>query len=247
MNIQKHLFLLFSILVFAAGGYVYAKESMKQMEGFEEETHDEEDEDVSGNDVPNLSSSTCPDMLIKTSEGLLLYNSKEPKSENNPIPFYNLDEYVNYLDTQRQQGVRCPVLYFQEEENTQGETVYRNRPSPFDPQGGLPQTVPLFKETPKIVPVINSGNDSNIYNNNMYNSFDPHGLQQGQYTPIDKIHESTKKGSSTSDNPMDTNWGGVLYTQKVVESGKYKHREVEPPNKNIFAVKDKYPTKPNMM
>jgi len=62
MNIQKHLFLLFSILVFAAGGYVYAKESIKQMEGFEEET-DEEDEDVSGNDVPNLSSSTCPDMF----------------------------------------------------------------------------------------------------------------------------------------------------------------------------------------
>jgi hypothetical protein len=244
MNIQKHLFLLFAILVFTAGGYVYAKESMKLIERFEEGDEDEE-EDVSGNTLPNLSSSTCPDMLIKTSEGLLLYNSKEPKSENNPIPFYNLDEYINYLDTQRIKGVRCPVLYFQEEQNTQGDTVYRNRPSPFDAQGGLPQTVPLFREAPKIVPVINSADDSNIYNNNMYNGFDPYGLQQGQYTPIDKIHESTQQ-SSNSDNPMDTNWGGVVHTQKVVDSGKYKHREVEPPNKNMFAAKNTT-LRPNMM
>ena len=242
MNIQKHLFLLFAILVFAAGGYVYTKESMKLMEGYED-GDEEDEEDISGNSSKSLSSS-CPDMLIRTSEGLLLYNSKEPKSESNPIPFYNLDEYINYLDTQRQEGIRCPVLYFQEEQNTQGETVYRNRPSPFDVQGGLPQTIPLFREAPKIVPVINSADDSNIYNNNMYNGFDPYGLQQGQYTPIDKIHESTQLQGATSDNPMDTNWGGVLYTRKVVESGKYKDREVHPPNKDPFK---NIPFRPNMM
>ena len=65
----------------------------------------------------------------------------------------------------------------------------------------------------------------------MYNGFDPYGLQQGQYTPIDKIHESTQQNAAVSDNPMDTNWGGVLYTEKVVDSGKYKHREVEPPKR----------------
>ena len=41
MNIQKHLFLLFAILVFTAGGYVYAKESMKLIERFEEGDEDE--------------------------------------------------------------------------------------------------------------------------------------------------------------------------------------------------------------
>ena len=34
-----------------------------------------------------------------------------------------------------------------------------------------------------------------------------------------------------SDNPMDTNWGGVVYTHNTVDSGKYKDREVVPPNK----------------
>ena len=244
MTLKKHLFILFAILVFAAGGYVYTKESMKILnEGFENKEDDDEEEQQEG------SPQSCPDMLIKTSEGLLLYNSKEPKSDKNPIPFYNLDEYINYLETQRNNGVRCPVLYFQEEQNTQGETVYRNRPSPFDTQGGLPQSIPLFREAPKIVPVINSADDSNIYNNNMYNGFDPYGLQQGQYTPIDKIHESTQQNAAVSDNPMDTNWGGVLYTEKVVDSGKYKHREVEPPNKNLFAVKRKNMNtmNPNMM
>ena len=40
----------------------------------------------------------------------------------------------------------------------------------------------------------------------------------GVETPLDNMfHEKDK----ISDNPMDKNWGGVGYSQEMVDSGKY--------------------------
>jgi hypothetical protein len=80
----------------------------------------------------------CPDLLIEKDGKLLLYNTKKPEDDKNPIPFFTLDEYIYYLKMQRKQGNNCPVLYLQKENNAQGNDVYRIRPSPFDKQGGLP-------------------------------------------------------------------------------------------------------------
>jgi hypothetical protein len=60
----------------------------------------------------------------------------------------------------------------------------------------------------------------NGYNQGMYPGFDPQGLFIGRITEIDKVRDSTKD-AEISDNPMDPNWGGVLYTQEQVDSGKY--------------------------
>ena len=54
------------------------------------------------------------------------------------------------------------------------------------------------------------------------------GLHVGQYTDIDKIHDSTET-DAISDNPADPNWGGVLYTESVVQSGKYDDNKVVRP------------------
>ena len=105
------LILVFSLVVFLAGLYYYTTfESIEAMSATSKET-------------------SCPDLLIRKGNTLLLYNTK---SKEDPLPFYNLDEYINYLEIQRRAGTVCPVLFLQYESTTQGTDVYRMRPSPFD-------------------------------------------------------------------------------------------------------------------
>lgn len=184
------------------------------------------------------SSSECPDMLIRSGDALLLYNSKKPEEAGkNPMPFFTIDDYIAYLDTQKKKNggkPACPVLYLQEEVNTQGENVFRVRPGPFDQGAGLPQTSMLFKEHEKVMPVLDASRENKNYNQNEYAGFDPYGQQIGQYTDLDKIHDSTMVGNKISDNPMDLNWGGVIYTHDAVASGKYKENEIQPSNEHTM-------------
>ena len=92
------------------------------------------------NPVDTTDLAKCPDTLIRQGNQLLLYNSKQPLQYGiNPIKFNNLDEYIQYIKVQRtEHGQYCPVLYLQQESNAQGQDVYRIRPSPFNPQAGLP-------------------------------------------------------------------------------------------------------------
>jgi hypothetical protein len=171
-------------------------------------------------------------MLIRSGDALLLFNSKKPEVPGeNPIPFYTIDEYINYLAIQKKKNggkMACPVLYLQEETNTQGQNVFRVRPGPFDQGAGLPQTSVLFKQPIKTIPVMDASRENGQYNENEYAGFDPYGQHIGQYTDLDKIHDSTMLGNKISDNPMDVNWGGVLYTHDAVVSGKYKENEIIP-------------------
>jgi hypothetical protein len=175
-------------------------------------------------DIENMEQqSGCPDMLVKKGQSLALYNTKQPVIEGkNPILFQSLDDYIEFVRMQEKNGINCPILYLQEEVNTQGENVYRMRPSPFDMQGGLPTVAPEVVQ-------ISDANRTNLpYNENNYPGFDPEGQYVGIYTNLDAIHDSTKQ-SSNSDNPMDPNWGGVEHTRKVVKSGKYEDREITKP------------------
>ena len=86
-------------------------------------------------------SGRCPNMLIQKGAAFYLYNTKLAEVPGvNPVMFNNLEEYVEFLDWQRSQGIRCPVLYLQEVYDTQGNVTYKARPSVTDPQGGLPPT-----------------------------------------------------------------------------------------------------------
>jgi len=87
------------------------------------------------------SSGRCPNMLIQKGAAFYLYNTKLAEVPGvNPVRFNNLEEYVEFLDWQRSQGIRCPVLYLQEVYDSQGNATYKARPSVTDPQGGLPPT-----------------------------------------------------------------------------------------------------------
>jgi hypothetical protein len=221
-------FLIFLILSFASGIYFCSTHPSFYMEGFSESLNTHESS--------SNNNSSCPDLLIKSGNAILLYNSKLPESPGkNPIPFYNLDEYINYLDIQKRKGIHCPVLFLQEEVNTQGNSVFRIRPDIFQPQGGLATsqniyntTTPNISRTP--IQVIDANQDNPPWNVGGYNEFDPYGQYIGQYTTVDAIHDATYKGKPLSENPMDDNWGGVLYTKDAVDAGKYKDDEVVPPS-----------------
>jgi hypothetical protein len=164
----------------------------------------------------------CANVLLRRGNRLLLFNTYLPESDTNPLPFYNLDEYTNYIETQRNKGYRCPVLFLQEENDAQGNDVYRIRPSPFSLEGGLPPEIP----NPR--PVQDASRDNPPYNNDQYNGFDPYNRDIGVYTDIDRIHDSTER-THISDNPMDTNWGGITHSQEMIDIGKYDDNIVGKP------------------
>ena len=165
---------------------------------------------------------TCYNVLLKRGNSLLLYNTYQSQSDINPITFSNLDEYTEFMENQRKTGLRCPILYLQQENNAQGEDVYRIRPSPYTLEGGLPPV------NPNVVPPTDSSRDNKKYNQGSYHGFDPYGQDVGKYTTLDQIHDSTKQ-APVSDNPMDTNWGGVIHSQQMIDSGKYDENTVGKP------------------
>jgi hypothetical protein len=114
-----------SILVFLIGLYFYAKCSDPKYE-----------EGLTNN---SNAQPRCPNLLIQKGARFFLYNSAVAKVPGvNPVAFENLEDYTEFLDWQRSQGIRCPVLYLQQSYDAQGNSVYKARPSVSEPQGGLP-------------------------------------------------------------------------------------------------------------
>jgi len=90
----------------------------------------------------------CPNLLIQKDSKFYLSNSKLAEVPGvNPIQFDNLEEYIEFLDWQRSQGIRCPVLYLQSTYDAQGKQVYKARPSVSEPQAGLPPSTVQGDET----------------------------------------------------------------------------------------------------
>ena len=163
----------------------------------------------------------CPNILIQKGPKYYLYNSNVAQVPGvNPIEFNNLEEYVEFTEWQRGQGIRCPVLYMQHSFDAQGKPVYKIRPSPMDLQGGLPPVA-----DPGAVAANANANFIDDaakppMNANSYPAFDP--MEPNAGSPKDNI----KKLKGLSANPMDPNWGGDAYTQSLIDAGKYSGDEV---------------------
>ena len=190
----------------------------------------------------------CPDVLIQKGSALFLYNSKRGNVPGvNPIRFENLEEYVEFVEWQRSQGILCPVLFLQHAYNAQGDPVYKARPSPTNLQGGLPdyyvdnnslpngvldhETLEKMLNNPNIMPepgtvAPSKPNDRcdngsiNINATDIYPAYNTLAVIKGEKKKIDKTF------NNLSPNPMDSNWGGVDFTEKLVQSGYYKDNEV---------------------
>ena len=89
---------------------------------------------------------------------------------------------------------------------------------------------PQFKNHPPLVPYKDANRDNKPYNQGYY-GFDPTSQYVGKYTVLDQIHNSTmtQNANGLSNNPMDPNWGGGVFTEEKVESGLYDGNSVQPP------------------
>jgi len=184
----------------------------------------------------------CPDVLIQKGSSIFLYNSKRAGVAGvNPIRFENLDEYTEFVEWQHSQGILCPILFLQHAYNAQGDAVYKARPSPTNLQGGLPDVyiTPETLNSKRLPPAPDTtfqiqgtgaalGNPDEkamaAHKNALYPGYDAHDQTIGLETPLDKMFNAAK--DQISPNPMDPNWGGVAYTQQLIDAGYYKENEV---------------------
>jgi hypothetical protein len=163
----------------------------------------------------------CPKFLVRNGNKLSLLDS----NKQIVLSFYSLDEYEEHLKEQKKRGVHCPVLYVQEENNAQGNDIYKMYSNPFQLESGV-FSLPLssvyesIDPDQKPIPVLDANRDNSPFNANNYPGYDPVGLNVGEYTTIDEVHDSTKN-EKYNDNAMDTNWQGVKKTEQSVASGKY--------------------------
>ena len=226
MTVLSFLF----ILVFLIGLYFYAKCSdPNYLEG------------LTNNNNSSNTGIRCPNLLIQKGSRFYLYNSKVAKVPGvNPVEFDNLEDYTEFLDWQRSQGIRCPVLYLQETYDAQGNPVYKARPSVSEPQAGLPPSIAsstgdIIQEStlgdsnalayPNPTLLVDATRNDPPYNKNSYPAYDESSYYIGTTTPLDVMDLSQEK-SGVSPNPMDPNWGGTEYTQGLVDKGYYKENEV---------------------
>ena len=217
------------LLLFLLGLYFYAKGSCDCQEGF-----------------TNSKGQRCPNMLIQKGSKFYLYNSEVAQVPGvNPVEFDNLEDYTEFLDWQRSQNIRCPVLYLQETYDAQGNRVYKSRPSVSEPQAGLPPSssppigiasqVPPFMESamepvgepayPNPTLLVDATRNDPPYNQGSYPAHDQTSYYIGTTTPLDMMDVQQEK-MPISANPMHQNWGGAAYTQNLVDKGYYKENEV---------------------
>lgn len=224
--------MLLTILVFLIGLYFYARcADPKYAEGYTNQS----------------SKPRCPNLLIQKDSKFYLYNSKLAQVPGvNPIEFDNLEDYTEFLDWQRSQGIRCPVLYLQSTYDAQGNPVYKVRPSVSEPQAGLPPSaaapigiasqVPPITESslgypnalayPNPTLLVDATRNDPPYNKGSYPAYDETSYYVGTTTPLDMM-DVAQEQSQISPNAMDPNWGGAEYTQSLVDKGYYKEEEVD--------------------
>jgi hypothetical protein len=222
---------LLAILVFLIGIFFYAQSAdPKYSEGY----------------TNSMTAPRCPDLLIQKGSRFYLYNSKLAQVPGvNPVEFENLEDYTEFLDWQRSQGIRCPVLYLQSTYDAQGNKVYKTRPSVSEPQAGLPpsasapigiasQIPPLMESGmepvgdeayPNPTLLVDAGHSDKPYNYGSVPGYDQTSYYVGTTTPLDMMNVKQEQ-AQVSPDPMDPNWGGSAYTEDLVKKGFYKENEV---------------------
>ena len=181
--------------------------------------------DAAADAAGTISLNRCPNILVQHGSDIFLYNSKVEKVPGvNPIRFKSLEDYSEFMEWLKGRGIRCPILFLQYSYDTQGNPVYKMRPSPTDLQGGLSPNIPYWPAPAALVQMMDASRDNPPFNNQMYDGYDPLNFNIGDYTAQDAAFREKELTMKYSDNPMDSNWGGIRYSESVVDSGAYIDR-----------------------
>lgn len=187
----------------------------------------------------------CPNLLVQNGAKFYLYNKNKPETPGvNPLEFGSLEQYVTYVNKQRMLGNNCPVLYVQKTMGAQGDDVYKVRPTPEDPQGGIPPPSAQASNLPSSATFPQNAYDQKMYMDNLAQSLS-NNLSVSQAKNVDKL-ELTKGVLSETPNgcpanvdnikpleiqgktadPMTPNWGGPKFSQHLIDDGYYAGNEV---------------------
>ena len=148
----------------------------------------------------------CPNVLIDQGNELWLKNTNLADIPGvNPVIFHNLDEYTQFVEWQKSQGIDCPLLYMQKGYNAQNETVYHVKPPPLH--------------------LTDASRNDPPYNQNSYPAHDQTDYYIGTTTPLDAMDIQAEKAPISPD-PMNPNWGGSEYTEKLINQEYYKDNYV---------------------
>jgi hypothetical protein len=189
---------IFIVLVFAAGLYTILNyDSSDFREGF--------------------GSKRCPDILTQDGEELVLRNTKLSEVPGvNPVRFKNLEEYAEFVQWQKSQGIDCPVLFFQKSYDAQSH------------EGYLPKELPPLEKTQ--FEFKNQDADNPPFEMLSYPAMDPMNQDIGARALLDEYHYEGESRPVSAD-AMDSTWGGANFSMKAVEVGTYKGNEVYKPLK----------------
>ena len=126
-----------------------------------------------------------------------------PEQQSQPSMMRHVSQYF------QQKPMQTPVL---------GKQLQQKAPSPFNRS---------YSNHPPMVPYLDANHQMNPKG---FYGIDPTNQYIGKYTILDQIHDSTKTQNpdGLSDNPMDPNWGGAVFTNKQIMSGKYSGDVVNP-------------------
>ena len=147
----------------------------------------------------------CPNLLVQDGDELVLKNTKLAEIPGvNPVRFKNLDEYTEFIQWQQSQNINCPVLFFQKSYDAQNNPIYMERPSPLLPLTKHPDT------------------DNPPYNMLSYPAFDPYNQDIGSKTLLNQYFDVGENEVISSNNAMDSNWGGAKQTAQAIQNGHYE-------------------------
>ena len=164
---------------------------------------------------------TCPNLLVKKEGKYLLINTNTKQIPGvNPIEFKSLDEYSKFIGYQKEKGIRCPILYYEEAYDAQSNRGYRQYSDPLDKKGGVASYREEVEYREPDVMLTDANRDNPPYNQNNYAGYDGDNQEIGVVTPLDNV----KSPYNPSPNPMAKNWGGHEYTDQMLKMGVFKDR-----------------------
>lgn len=191
---------------------------------------------------------SCPNVLVRKEDGkFYLYNTSMPDTViTNPIVFKSISEYIVFWKEQKKLpgGADCPVAYLQEDlsndpqyyevelDQQLKEAQAMDRLSkqvrfylPEETQNADREPAPLPNGDGGGLPgadVVGSNNNQGVWT-----EADEKALRTkfgGYQVPVHRSAQGVGAGiPGVSANPMDSNWGGGMYSSILLNEGYFRH------------------------